>query len=70
MNRVLMDITQLRLEIADVIYRLTTKAVLEQMAVTLVFLVEMVCVRYGDALNNLTNGCRLFLNEQMNMVGH
>ena len=62
MNRVLMDIAQQRLEIADVVHRLTSESVLEQMTVALILLVEMVCVRYGDTLNNLANGYCLFLN--------
>ncbi len=48
--------------ITDVVHWLTSETVLEQMTVALIFLVEMVCVRYGDALDNLANGCRLFLN--------
>ena len=62
MNRVLMDIAQQRLEIADVVHWLTSETVLEQMTLALILLIEMVCVRYGDTLNNLANGYCLFLN--------
>ena len=52
-----MDIAQQRLEIADVVHRLTSESVLEQMTVALILLVEMVCVRYGDTLGQGTVLC-------------
>ena len=65
-----MDITHQGNKVFHRIDRLTTKAVLEEMAITLIFFVEIIRIRDAESFHDRTDVLFLFTYQKVYMIAH
>ena len=65
-----MNIPEQYHKIFDAVYGLAPEPVLEQMAVSFVFFVEIVGISHTDSLHDFTDMLFTFLDQQVDVVAH